>query len=89
MTLFSFDAMQVYCIWGFSFLAALLTLALRNLPSRNFKRPEGTPGTSTSLLSEPAEELTAPRAVVNPCPFKEKHDVVPQSQVTGQHCLQC
>ena len=56
--------MQVYCIWGFTFLAALLTIALRNLPSRKLEPPDSTSDADTPLLSGPAEELSAVHAVV-------------------------
>ncbi len=56
--------LQVYCIWGLTFLAALLTIALRNLPARRPKHVQNTSSPDTPLLSRPAEELSAPHAVV-------------------------
>ncbi|CAL8470322.1 g9864 [Coccomyxa elongata] len=53
----------VYSIWGLTFLAALLTIALRNLPSRSFKCSRSSSGSTEPLLSRPAEELSKPHAV--------------------------
>lgn len=58
-------SVQVYFMWGGTFLAALLTLLVRNLPSGQGKGKDD--GASESLLASP-KPFSRPYSVVGCCP---------------------
>lgn len=62
-----YNAMQVYVLWGTTFLAALLMLALRNIPHRSKAIPKAEEDASAPLLGA-HKELPAPCSMVGrPC----------------------
>jgi hypothetical protein len=56
--------MQIYVLWGTTFLAALLMLALRNIPHRTKATPKTEDDASTPLLGA-HKELPAPCSMVS------------------------
>ena len=57
-------ALQVYVLWGSTFLAALLMLALRNIPRPPTKMPSKSEGDASTPLLGAHKELPAPCSVV-------------------------
>ena len=77
---------QVFVIWGLTFAAALLTLALRNIPRRTKAVSAADDDANTPLLKS-RKELPAPCSMVGTCahvsPFQMLPTLLPESASTG------